>query len=258
MTANKIGLEVKSSPGSQGPQGPQGVQGPQGPQGPQGVQGPQGAVGPTGGIDPAKFKGLYQNGTTYQVGDVVFYFPSRASISNGEPSVIHGGLFVCKAESTGNKPISDVNPDVNNTYWYSFFNYINLPVNPAQEINMVAQGNVILMKYHTRNIIIPTNLDNSGYPYFEIIVPLTNNSRDHYKEAPEFTVYNGHASSFRLTDETGTPITGIISTNNYGVGFEINFINNNSDLNTLGKGVWKFVKLDNPYFGKYLVTNLML
>jgi Collagen triple helix repeat (20 copies). len=57
--------------GATGPIGPQGIPGPSGPVGPQGVVGPAGATGPQG--PSATFQGTWSVGTTYDLGDAVFY-----------------------------------------------------------------------------------------------------------------------------------------------------------------------------------------
>src|SRR5579871_2994674 len=69
--------------GPQGPtglQGPQGVSGPAGPAGPQGPQGLTGATGPQGpagaaGLQgpPVTFQGTWQQASSYNMGDAVFY-----------------------------------------------------------------------------------------------------------------------------------------------------------------------------------------
>jgi hypothetical protein len=57
------------------PTGPQGATGPQGPAGPQGAQGPAGAAGatgPAGPQGPAVYLGLWNSGTTYSPGNIVY------------------------------------------------------------------------------------------------------------------------------------------------------------------------------------------
>jgi len=62
--------------GPTGPQGPQGIQGPQGPAGSTGATGSQGPSGPTGPQGPAgqnSFAGNWQSGSSYSIGQIVFY-----------------------------------------------------------------------------------------------------------------------------------------------------------------------------------------
>src|SRR6202142_3551996 len=81
-----------------GPQGPQGTVGPQGPQGVTGNAGPQGPIGMTGATGstgntgaqgpPVSFRGTWLVGTTYLIGDSVF-FNGTSYISLVNPNVGH-------------------------------------------------------------------------------------------------------------------------------------------------------------------------
>lgn len=73
--------------GPQGPGGPAGTIGPIGPQGPQGIAGPVGLTGATGATGPSgapvSFRGTWTTGTSYFLGDAVFYNGSSyISLSN--------------------------------------------------------------------------------------------------------------------------------------------------------------------------------
>lgn len=65
------GAGATGAAGPIGPVGPQGVPGVSGPVGPQGAVGPAGLTGPQG--PPTSFMGTWLVGTTYSLGDAVFY-----------------------------------------------------------------------------------------------------------------------------------------------------------------------------------------
>ncbi|WP_370611831.1 prophage tail fiber N-terminal domain-containing protein [Klebsiella aerogenes] len=80
--------------GDTGEQGPQGEVGPKGDTGPEGPEGPQGPAG-EGAEGAVHYKGTWQSGTTYQLGDEV------SETVNGVP-----GTFICLVESSSAEPSS--------------------------------------------------------------------------------------------------------------------------------------------------------
>lgn len=238
MTLSKIGVEVKSSPGSQG------VQGPEGPQGEQGAQGP---AGPTGHIDLSKLKGYYQPAVAYSTGDVVEYWPRKAYYRNGSFQELYGGVFVAKNATTGNAPIADNGAP--NANWQELYNNVRFPLDAEEDVVLVATGQSINMKFCTREIIIPSSL--SGLPSFTIILPSDTGFREHYKEPSFFTIHNGTNKYITLKNVQGNTITGWKSTSS-SLAMDGSAVN----LDTIDDGVWKVLKLGNPHYNKLFVNKI--
>lgn len=267
----KIVVDIKSSPGSQGPiglQGQKGDKGDKGDTGNKGDKGDKGNQGIAGGLDPSMLKGKYVKTTNYVPGNIVSFYMSSTSVGfgrngtivNGEESRIHGGLFLCKANTVNVDPI-DYNPStmeylVNDIVWQALGSEIIIPLPPIQEINVFLTGDPIVLNPWIKNIIIPTNLVASGVE-FEIIMPLYApiNQRDHSRDGVEFTIYNGNNQGFKLANGNGTPIKGIKATGNFSA-YAINGANNNVDLSGFGVGVYKVVKLSGSLNNKYFVSQI--
>lgn len=92
-------IGLTGATGAQGPIGLTGPTGPQGEQGPVGATGAMGATGATGPVGPQgppiSYKGTYAPGTTYAVGDAVFYSGSSyISLAGGnlnnQPNITPG------------------------------------------------------------------------------------------------------------------------------------------------------------------------
>ncbi|MGR3809577.1 hypothetical protein [Jiulongibacter sp. NS-SX5] len=180
MTLKKIGIEVKSSPGSQG------------------------ETGPEGHLDQGKVKFYWDVYETYTEGDIVSFYNGNVHRHNSEYDIIHGGLFICQvASSQGNAPVSASNQY--HTDW-KIIHRLNLPVVTQEEHTVIVSGDITHILAGCEVIIIPKNAVSSEDKFTLKMGGETGVGLSQHDLPKKLTIINGNDKGFEMINTSNPAI----------------------------------------------------